>query len=439
MHKFFKSPFFDFETVRLLGEAVYGGADAAEFLEAVGEIRDNDPVSWNHAWAKQAEKAEALADKASKDGDLIAARRAYLRASNYTRASGYLFINRPVQDPRALPIAEKVIQLFRKAVKLLDGDVHFLEIPYEGHHLPGYLYLPPSFRRLPGKVPVVLNCGGADSIQEELFYLNPAAGPDQGYAVLTFDGPGQGIMLKKHGLTMRPDWEVVTSQIVDYLTDYATWHPELELDLDRLSVSGASMGAYYALRAASDPRFKACVAIDPFFDMWDFGTAHISTTFIGLWTGGWLGDGTVNSIIGLMSKLAFQLKWEVGIAGAFFGIDDPSSILREMKKYTLRLKEGGSFLDRVKCPVLVSGAGESLYLNKDVHAMNVYRALDHLKEGKRELWMPETPGEGSLQAKMGALPLCNQHTFRFLDKHLEVGRESLFSKLDRDQAAAVPK
>ena len=390
MHRFFKGRFFDFEAVRLLGEAVYGGADVAEFLEAIGEIRDNDPVSWHRAWQKQAERAEALAEQASKDGDVVAARRAFLRASNYIRASGYLFINRPVQDSRALPIAEKVIQLFKKAAKLHDGAVHFLEIPYEGKYkLPGYLYLPPPARRLPDqKIPVVINCGGADSIQEELYYLNPAAGPDQGYAVVTFDGPGQGITLKRHGLTMRPDWEVVTRQVLDHVTDYSDAHPELELDLDRLSVSGASMGGYYALRAASDARIKACVAIDPFYDMWDFGTAHISSAFIRLWTGRWLGDGTVNAMIGLMSRLAFQLKWEVAIAGAFFGLDQPVDILREMKRYTLREGEGGkggSFLDQVTCPTMVSGATESLYLDKDVHAMSVYNALGHLAEGQRAL------------------------------------------------------
>lgn len=270
MHKLFKrSPFFDFEAVRILGTTAYGGADVAEVLEAVGQIKDDDPASWEAAWRIQAERAEKLAEQARSHGDRDAARRAYLRASNYTRASGYMYVSSVsvtdgplVQDARALPIAEKVGALFRAAMPLMEGPVNDLSIPYEDYVLPGYLYLPPLSRRLPGrKIPILVNSGGADSCQEELFYLNPAAGPGLGYAVLTFDGPGQGIMLRKYGLQMRPDWETVTGAVIDHLERHATDHPELELDLDCIAVSGASMGGYYSLRAAVDPRVKACVAI----------------------------------------------------------------------------------------------------------------------------------------------------------------------------------
>lgn len=64
MHQFFKGPFFNFESVRLLGTARYGGAEVAEVLEAIGEIQDNDPASWHEAWAQQANNAESLAIQA---------------------------------------------------------------------------------------------------------------------------------------------------------------------------------------------------------------------------------------------------------------------------------------------------------------------------------------------------------------------------------------
>ena len=44
-----------------------------------------------------------------------------------------------------------------------------------------------------------------------------------------------------------------------------------------------------------------------------------------------------------------------------FGLQSPAQCLREMPRYTLRLEEGGEFLDRVKCPVFVSGAAHSIY------------------------------------------------------------------------------
>ncbi|KAI9768097.1 MAG: hypothetical protein M1840_005131 [Geoglossum simile] len=426
MHVFFKGVFFNFEAIRILGVAPTGGSDIAECLDAIGQIKCNDPVSWHQAWALQAEKAEAVAEENAQSGFRIAARNAYLRASNYTRASGYMFTGETPsrQHPQQLPIAQKVVQLFRKAIKLMDGDVHVVEIPFENHKLPGYLYLPPPSKRLPGKIPIVLNCAGADSIQEELYYLNPSAGPELGYAVLTFEGPGQGIPLRKHGLHMRHDFEVVVKSVVDYVCAFSAAHPKLELDVNRLTISGSAMGGYLALRGAVDPRIKACVAIDPIYDMWDFATAHVSPAFMWAWTNGWLSDGFVNRFLSAVARVTFQLKWEISIAGAFWGLENPADILLQMKKYTFRLDGGGSFLDRVKCPVLVSGAEKSLYLDIEDHTMKVFRSLAHLKECDRELWMSKAPGDGGLQAKMGALGLSNQHTFHFLDRVFCIQRGS---------------
>ncbi|KAL9117515.1 MAG: hypothetical protein Q9187_005946 [Circinaria calcarea] len=432
MHQFFKGIWFNFETLRILGTAPNGGADLCEVLEAVGQIKEGDPESWHRAWQEQADRAEATAQRCIKAGNVKLARRAYLRAANYTRASGYMFVGAipSQQDPRSLPIAEKVSELFRKGIRLLEGDVHFLEIPYEGEHkLTAYLYLPPASKRLPGQIPILLNCGGGDSIQEELYFLNPSVGPDLGYACVTVDGPGQGMSLRKSRLKMRPDWEVVTSKVIDHVFTYSKEHPELELDVNRLAVSGSAMGGYYALRAASDPRIKVCVSIDPLYDMWDFATAHISPAFMSAWMGGWLSNGMVDKIIGLMARFTFQLKWEVSVAGAFWQLDRPTDILLEMKKYTLRLKDGSSFLDRVKCPVLISGADKSIYLSIEAHTTQVWNGLRHIDECDKQLWMATTPADGALQAKIGAIDLSNEYTFRFLDNKLGIRRQELCSKI----------
>ncbi|KAK8133017.1 alpha/beta hydrolase [Apiospora kogelbergensis] len=437
MHKLFPaSPFFDFETVRILGTTVYGGADAAEVLEAVGHIKPNDPVSWEQAWATQATRAEALADDAAQHGNRDAARRAYLRAANYTRAKGYMYVSSPApdngrggeamrQDPRALPTAEKVGELFRKAIPLMDGPVLTLSIPYEG----AYTCRPTSTCRPPAaKIPVLVNCGGADSCQEELFFLNPAEGPALGYAVVTFDGPGQGMMLRKHELEMRPDWEAVTGCVISHLVQFSKQNPQLDLDVGCIAVSGASMGGYFALRAAVDPRVKACVSIDPFYDMWDFGTAHVSPLFISAWTQGWIGQGIIDRVIGVAKRMSFQLKWEISVTGTFFGLSSPAAILLHMKQFTLAVaekEEGTSFLSRVTCPVLVSGAGASLYMDVNSHTRRCFEGLTSVPDRDKEIWVPSSEGQGSLQAKMGALALCNQRTYQFLDRALGIVRKPL--------------
>lgn len=426
MHKFFKSTFFDFEFIRILSAAPYGGADIAECLQAAEQIANDDPESWHKAWHQQAEKAEVVAKEAAGTGDFFSARRAYLRASNYFRASGYMFQDLPQSpDPRVLNLAERAIECFRCAIGLLDGEVFTLEIPFEGYKLPAYLYLPPATKRLAGKIPILVNNGGADSTQEELYYIYGSSGPDLGYAVLTFDGPGQGIMLRKQKLHMRPDWEVVVAAVLDYLFQFSSKQSGLELDMDRIAVAGASMGGYYSLRSAADPRIKACVSIDPFYDMWDFATQHISKTFIGSWTSGWVPTGVVNGAINLASRSAFQLKWEVGLAKWFFGVDTPTDTLLEMKKYTLQYPNGKSYLAQVECPVFVSGATQSLYLEPETDTKRVLEALKHLDEGKKRMWIAKLPEDGGLQAKIGAIGLMAQKTFAFLDEQLGVKRPSL--------------
>lgn len=426
MHKFFKSAFFNFEFIRVLSAAPYGGADIAECLQAAEQIANDDPESWHQAWYKQAEKAEALAKEATRTGDGFSARRAYLRASNYFRASGYMFHDLPQSpDPRPLQLAERVIQNFRCAIRLLDGEVFTLEIPYNGFKLPAYLYLPPATKRLPGKIPILINNGGADSIQEELYYIYGSTGPDLGYAVLTFDGPGQGIMLRKHRLQMRPDWEVVVGAVLDHLFYFSSKQPGLELDMDKIAVAGASMGGYYTLRSAADSRIKACVSIDPFYDMWDFATQHISPSLIGSWTSGWVPTGVINGAMALAARSSFQVKWEVGVAEWFFGVDTPTDTLLEMRKYTLQLPNGKSYLERVKCPVFVSGATQSLYLEPETDTKRVYEALSHLEEGEKRIWIAKLPEDGGLQAKIGAIGLMAQKTFEFLDQQLGVKRSEL--------------
>ncbi|PGH16792.1 hypothetical protein AJ80_05107 [Polytolypa hystricis UAMH7299] len=432
MHQFFPGVFFNFETVRILGMARYGGADVAEVLEAVGKIKHNDPESWHEAWEEQAEKAQAFAKDARASGNRDAARRALLRAANYTRASGYMFTGEGSlsPDPRTLPISESASSIFREATRLFDNPVQPLQIPYDGQTLEGYLYLPSQASRVAGKIPILIANNGADSIQEEIYFIHPAAGPQLGYAVVTFNGPGQGLALHRDGLRMRPDWEVVTGAVLNHLESLSVAQPEVGLDLERIAVAGASLGGYFALRGATDSRIKAVVAIDPVYDLWDFAMKHVNQTFLSAWGNGWISDGVVDSIVGTMMRLVFQSRWELTLMGNLYGLRLPSQIMRTMKKYTLRSATGNkgtadSYLDGVRCPALVTGAGKSLYLDVDDHTSRVYNGLTHQQPGAKQLWIATSPSEGGLQAKIGAVELCNQRVFHFLDQQFGIHRPGL--------------
>lgn len=132
MYHFFRSTFFDFEAIKILGTAGYGGAELGEFLEAAGQIRENDPDSWHRVWTEQAVKAGHVARDALSRGHCAAARSAFLRSSNYTRASCYMMTEDRLglSDPRVAPILRKAADLFRSATRLFEGPVHQLAIPY---------------------------------------------------------------------------------------------------------------------------------------------------------------------------------------------------------------------------------------------------------------------------------------------------------------------
>ncbi|THC88593.1 hypothetical protein EYZ11_011958 [Aspergillus tanneri] len=255
----------------------FEGGEIAEILDAASKIKDQDPDSWYNSWPEVGTKAEQIAQEAESTGDRVAARRGYQRASNYLRAAQFMLNEGPIgHDKHVLPTMERAIDDFRRGVKYLDGDVHFLNIPYENKiKLPSYLYLPPECKCLPNgpKTPTLVNTGEGDSTQEEIYFISASVGPYLGYAVLTFDGPGQGIVLRCDKLPMRPDWEVVVGRVLDHLWDFARAHPGADLDLDHIAITGASMGGYYALWGAVDPRIQACISIYGFYSMECFAQA----------------------------------------------------------------------------------------------------------------------------------------------------------------------
>ncbi|KAI1820162.1 alpha/beta hydrolase [Xylaria intraflava] len=427
MHRIFKSVMFNFEFMRILSMAPFGGADVAESLAAAGKIKDLDATSWNKAWHAQAEKAESLASEAAIHGDATSARRAYMRAANYFRAAGYMFNGRQPGSPdhkRALEYGERAVANFRKGAALLPGRAIKLEIPYDRDtdiSLPGYLYVPPDHARLPKrKIPVIVSVGGADSIQEEMYFINSLA-PESGYALLTFEGPGQGMVLRRHGLEMRPDFEFVIGKVLDYLADLSQSHTDLDLDLESVALAGSSMGGYLALRGAVDPRIRACVAVDAFYDMWDFATHHTSPWLLGLWQDGWIRTEVINGLLGAVGQLSLQLRWELALTQWMFGVDSPAAALLQMKRYSLK----GGKLEKVRCPVLVSSATQSLYLEPSIDAQRILDDLAHLPAGKKRLWVANEPEDGGLQAKVGAFGLYAQRMIQFLDEHFGIERDGL--------------
>ncbi|KAK3296591.1 Alpha/Beta hydrolase protein [Chaetomium fimeti] len=430
MFRLFKSNFYNFEATRILSSTSAEGCEIAEFLEAMGKVGQHDPETWYTAWHEQSQRAETIAREAVYSGYVDAARGAFLRASNYARASSYMF---PWSGPdeRFLRTAERSITLFREAIPYMDSRVMVLEIPYQDDvTMPAYLYLPAASRRMRGnglkRTPIIVSCGGADSTQEELYFVTASAGVSLGYAVLTFEGPGQGLMLKKGKTAMRPDFEAVSSRVLDYLQHLIAGNPELGLDAGRIAVVGVSLGGYFALRSSIDARIKACVAVDPFYGLWRLALKRMPAWLATMWTSGWLPDQAFNALIYLQAVAHFPTQWEMGMSMAIMGASTPGDMLRRCQSFDLDVAPDGQgkITDRIRCPVLLTGASSSVYASPDESTVVIYNALSQVPEERKEMWIPKEVGQGGLTAKVGAWKLLAQKSFQFLDKHLHVERTS---------------
>ncbi|XP_014554306.1 hypothetical protein COCVIDRAFT_105327 [Bipolaris victoriae FI3] len=425
MFRIFKSEFFNFEALRLLSFTAHEGGEIAEFFEAVAKIKDNDTESWYAAWTEAGRKAETLAADSELSGQRDIARRAFFRASNYQRAAQFMLNGHDKQDTRILKDSERSISNFWRAANLLDSSIRKLEIPYQGKiRLPAYLHLPHPSKRLPGKIPLLVNTVGADATQEEIFFIFPMAALELGYAVLTFEGPGQGIVLRKHNIPFRPDWEEVVSKVLEFAFEYIAKHPDLDLDTTRVALAGSSMGGYLALRGAADERVKACIAVDPFYSMWDLLKGRMPQPVIDTFVaGGFAPDSLWDSFLGLLKWWDVQTRWESDLSFWMHGVNTTADMFRSMMRFTFATPDGTGFLHKVKCPVFVTGARFSLYTQPEISTDRIYEELINVPKEKKVKWIGEEAGAGGLQSKVGAFGILTRKAFTFLDAQFGIDRK----------------
>jgi len=235
---------FAFELKRTLAAAYAGEADIEECLATASRIREGDFERWYAEWKKTADHFRAEGDKSLAAGHNVTAREAYYRAATYYRTAEFFLHGNP-SDPRIPDTWGKSRDAFRDAIALDTVPYEIVAIPYENTTLPGYFYKVDNSGR---SQPLLIVQTGFDGCQEE---LHPYAmeGIKRGYNVLTFEGPGQGAVIRKQHLPFRPDWENVITPVVDY----AVSRPDV--DKDRIALWGISLGGYLAPRgAAYEPR-----------------------------------------------------------------------------------------------------------------------------------------------------------------------------------------
>lgn len=249
--RFFGNQTFHFETLRGAGYSQSGGAEIGEILETVKEIAEGDMQGWFAAWSATSDRVFDLAERTR---DPISKGNAYLRAHNYQRTGGFLL---PPGDLKRAASWEKEVSHFYKGLDALGVSYEHIAVPYEGASLRAlYIAGPQGAERRP----LIVLVGGFDSSLEELYLVLGRAAGDRGYAVLIYEGPGQGQALRD-GLRFTHQWERPTAAVLDaFLARHA--------EPSKMVIIGMSMGGYFAPRAAAfDERFDGVVAFDACYDV----------------------------------------------------------------------------------------------------------------------------------------------------------------------------
>jgi len=391
---FFDDPLFEEFALRPL---TMDGCPLGEISATTSLIEEGDRDGWYRQWTATAERVAGYADKSANAGHTISASDAYLRASSYYRAAYLPLYGSPV-DPRLVEAFDKETDTFQKAAALMTPPVEPVEIPYEGISLPGYFCQADDSGR---PRPTLIVTNGYDSTINEL-YLDFTAVLPRGYNLLLYDGPGQGRVLIKQGLIMRPDWEKVVKPVVDY----ALTRPEV--DPEKIAIMGISLGGYLALRAASsEHRLAACIADPGLWDMLEAAKARFSALPKDVLEKFPDVDPEVLEPIVEHIQETPALRWAIVQRGFWVqGVDSLSEYLKITEDYSLK-----EVVSQISCPTLLTWA------ESDPLSWNAELIYDRLTSEKELVRFYDAEGAGD-HCETKIRPLFHQRAFDWLDETL---------------------
>jgi alpha-beta hydrolase superfamily lysophospholipase len=159
-------------------------------------------------------------------------------------------------DPRKIrALRASASSLYARSLSVLRPAVRRIETPWRATHLPGYLALPET---VSGPVPLAVILNGTSTSKEETLLWSDAF-LDQGLAVLALDWPGSGE--SSLHVPPTPDCDDFIEGVIDVVSG------EPAIDSTRIGLVGFSLGgAVAAFAAAHDRRVGAIVAVTPPFD-----------------------------------------------------------------------------------------------------------------------------------------------------------------------------
>jgi len=339
--RFFADQAYQFETVRAQSDVAPAGGDSAEIAASVDGVRAGDAEAWRAGWQAAGDRAAA---QAGRTHDPLGKGNFLLRAHTYYRAAEFFLAP---NDPRRPALWSRNIAAFDAGLDALGVAHQRLSIPFGEHHLNAIYY--PGSAEAAGR-PLLMVVGGYDSTMEELYLSVGAGALARGYAVLTYEGPGQGSVLREQGLTMQPDWEKPNGAVLDaFLASHPMPHGIVLL--------GESLGGYLAPRAAAfDSRIDGVVAYDVFFDGFAVASRNVPPFAF------WLRDHGYNRVLRFLSGLNTDpgAVWAIQNGEWVLGARDPFAVLDAFKAYRL-----AAVASRIRADVLILAGADDHFVPPD--------------------------------------------------------------------------
>ena len=382
----FQNPFWSSNLLRRMGYASSDGADVGECLYIAGQIKEGDVQSWHDEWAKAADRLLAFSNDASLHHHVRTASEGFFRCCNYFLAAE---THLPTGLQR-LQTFEKARDCFRKASH--QSGWKDIQIPYEGTSLPGYIHLAKSSK--PSKT-IILNTG-YDGSAEELYFCAGFFAQKRGYNVVMFDGPGQGLPLRRDNMPFRPDWEKVIGAVVGFTLSFK------EVDPNRLALFVRSFGGFLTPRAAAyEPRIKALIVNSPilsFASIMEQGGLPASLARED--------PDKVNREMTQAMERSPSVKKTIDEGMWKLGGKSPSEWIRKLDLYTMKNEP-----ELIKCPTLVVDSEEDSLVDRNQAKI----FFDRLACPKKMLFFTRETG-AALHCQQGACLRANEAIFDWLDE-----------------------
>ncbi|MEA1063825.1 esterase FrsA [Erwinia sp. HR93] len=204
--------------------------------------------NWVYEWSHQAmlwqQRAAQQPDEARCGAD-------WLAAANLYSIAAYPYLKGDTLAEQAQALANRA---YEEAASKLSGELRELQFPTpDGGQVTGFLHVPKGAK---GPHPVVLMCGGLDTLQSDFYplferYLAPA-----GIAMLTIDMPSVGFSSK---WKLTQDSSLLHQCVLQALVN-VPW-----VDHTRVAAFGFRFGANVAVRLAylEAPRLRAVACLGP--------------------------------------------------------------------------------------------------------------------------------------------------------------------------------